>query len=1092
METEAELFEVSEVSGRALQAIDRQAVKDIGVTSVGKQLEIMDLIKHLKGIGTLFSDWLKLYKLNYLSYYGILKTNLKQAKEIYSTQQVQKMFEMDFNDRETRKKPLSLQDQKFLKIVEEGIRQLPNGHYEMPLPFKTDSILFENNIEMALKRLTYLKKRFQRDEKYRQDYVAFMQAIIDAGHAERVEEDALPANDGKVWYIPHHGVYHPKKQEKIRVVFDCSATFKGESLNKQLLQGPDLANSLVGVLCRFRLEPIAFMCDIEKMFHQVKVRNDCRDYLRFLWWDNADLEGEPKSYRMTVHLFGAVSSPGCANYGLKKTADDFREECGERAADFIKEDFYVDDGLKSVSTVEDAVSLIKDTRTLCSKGGFRLHKFTSNTTEVIQSIPKQERADGMKNLDMDVETMPIERALGVQWCVESDTFQFRITLKDRPFTRRGISVFDPLGLVAPVILLGKRILQSLCQEGVDWDEKCSYLRVTDDSNQVHCSLVMAKSRVSPLKPITIPSKVVLGYISNEARRFHTFVSNRVQQIRDHSTPDQWHYVDTKENPADHASRGLNATQLTQCSKWWNGPDFLQNPVLNYTTSQRVLTDNDPEVKKVHAFSAQVKEQLQFLSRLEYFSDWHRARKAIALCLRLQERFKTKDTEQPKERTIKPMTRSQSRQPKETNCSKEHTSVNVNELRRAEQLIIKELQREYFNEEIQVLSSMGVQEEVTDRSHITQRNRALKKTSSLYRLDPFLDKEGLLRVGGRLKLADIPYDEKYPMILPRKSHITSLILCHFHERVHHQGRGITQNEVRASGYWAVGGKSVISHHISKCVKCRKLPGATQVQKMADLPKDRLQPAPPFTYSGVDCFGPWLIKEGRREVKRYGVLFTCMASRAIHIEVANSMETDSFINAYRRFVGRRGPDNCDWVVFKMNHPDLYSRKRWRRVQYLANEFWIKWRKTFLQSLQQRPQWTSTKRNIQVDDVVIVKEEGLPRNKWLLARVTETYPNDDGKVRKYILPMMYQWFSSSKPILVSYYFPCESCVPLGLLKLQRFLDSMHGVEQISPGALQVKQRYYAGKLSLTLIKTASLHSQTWEPLFSRMEVPMLGSKS
>ncbi|KAK3738374.1 hypothetical protein QZH41_005730 [Actinostola sp. cb2023] len=708
--------------------------------------------------------------------------------------------------RPCEKQAKEIYNQKFLKIVEEGIRQLPNGHYEMPLPFKTDSILFENNIEMALKRLTYLKKRFQRDEKYRQDYVAFMRAIIDAGHAERVEEDALPANDGKVWYIPHHGVYHPKKPEKIRVVFDCSATFKGESLNKQLLQGPDLANSLVGVLCRFRLEPIAFMCDIEKMFHQVKVRNDCRDYLRFLWWDNADLEGEPKSYRMTVHLFGAVSSPGCANYGLKKTADDFREECGERAADFIKEDFYVDDGLKSVSTVEDAVSLIKDTRTLCSKGGFRLHKFTSNATEVIQSIPKQELADGMKNLDMDVETMPIERALGVQWCVESDTFQFRITLKDRPFTRRGIlatvsSVFDPLGLVAPVILLGKRILQSLCQEGVDWDEKvpdairpkwekwrtdlhnlstlkinrcykpetftklksselhhfsdasndgygqCSYLRVTDDSNQVHCSLVMAKSRVTPLKPITIPrlelsaalvsvrvsqllqtemsklnlidvfwtdSKVVLGYISNEARRFHTFVSNRIQQIRDHSTPDQWHYVDTKENPADHASRGLNATQLTQCSKWWNGPDFLQSPVLNYTTSQRVLTDNDPEVKKVHAFSAQVKEQLQILSRLEYFSDWHRARKAIALCLRLQERFKTKDTEQPKERT-KPMTRSQSRQPKETNCSKEHTPVNVNELRRAEQLIIKELQREYFNEEIQVDDVVIVKEEGLPRN-----------------------------------------------------------------------------------------------------------------------------------------------------------------------------------------------------------------------------------------------------------------------------------------------------------------------------------------------------------------------------------------
>ncbi|KAK3721854.1 hypothetical protein QZH41_002277 [Actinostola sp. cb2023] len=294
-------------------------------------------------------------------------------------------------------------------------------------------------------------------------------------------------------------------------------------------------------------------------------------------------------------------------------------------------------------------------------------------------------------------------------------------------------------------------------------------------------------------------------------------------------------------------------------------------------------------------------------------------------------------------------------------------------------------------------------------------------------------------------------------------------------------------------------------------------------MADLPKDRLESAPPFTSCGVDYFGPFLVKVGRKEVKRYGVLFTCMASRAIHLEIANSLDTDSFINAYRRFVSRRGPirqlrsdqgtnfvgarrqlkealaemdqdsvkaellkDNCDWIEFKMNVPsashmggawerqirtvrnvlssllqdngaqlddeslrtlmceaeaivnsrpltvdqltdpessgpltpnhlltmksrvllappgsfqsaDLYCTRRWRRVQHLVNEFWSRWRKEYLVSLQQRQKWTYSRRNLRVDDIVIVKDDNAARNCWQLARVSATYPSLDGLVRK-----------------------------------------------------------------------------------------------
>ena len=182
---------------------------------------------------------------------------------------------------------------------------------------------------------------------------------------------------------------------------------------------------------------------------------------------------KPKEYRMTVHLFGATSSPGCANFAPKAAANDFETEFGTTAAEFLRNNFYVDDGLKYVSSVEEAVKLIANVKQMCNKGGFHLHKFVSNSKEVTRRIPEPDRADGVKELDFD--SLPLERTLGVLWCVESDWFQFNIVLQDKPCTRRGIlstvsSVFDPLGLVAPLLLDGKSILQELCRHKVDWDD----------------------------------------------------------------------------------------------------------------------------------------------------------------------------------------------------------------------------------------------------------------------------------------------------------------------------------------------------------------------------------------------------------------------------------------------------------------------------------------------------------------------------------------------------------------------------------------------------------------------------------------------
>lgn len=1106
----------------------------------------------------------------------------QRTKELINPLAVTQMFELDFSEnRNARTQGLSKEDRRFLNLAETGIHRCDDGHYELPLPLKTSFKGLLNNRRDAVRRTFYLKRRFTlpNNQEFTEEYMNFMKKMIDNGYAEKVPKETN-AKPGMTFYINHHGTRHPKKK-KLRIVFNCSQEFNGESLNKHLIQGPLLTNDLTGVLLRFRQERIALTCDIEGMFHQIRVNPEHRDLLRFLWWEGNDLSKDPTDYRMTVHLFGATSSPSCANFALKKTADDYEEEFGAQAANFIRHNFYVDDGLKSVPTEEEALNLVKNVKKMCSKGGFNLHKFLSNSKEVIKGIQQSDRADGVKEVDLDLDSLPLERTLGVHWCVESDCFQFSIVLQDKPCTRRGIlstvsSVFDPLGFVAPLMLQGKSILQELCRQDLEWDDpipsetkakwerwrtellklqrisiprcykpegfghvtktelhnfsdastlgygQCSYLRLVDENGQVHCAFVMGKSRVAPLKPVTVPrleltaavcsvrisqqiqkeleynidevyywtdSKVVLGYINNESRRFHVFVSNRIQEVHDHTNSSQWRYVESKENPADEASRGMKAQELQQ-SRWILGPAFLWNKedkwlAANCRGSTFDVAHDDPEVKKCVVMATMTSPVNDIEERIGNFSEWHRAKRAVALCTRYIKKLK--------DRVSKKAT--------------QETQVTVEDLKKASTVMIRAAQTRAFQEE---------KIELSKKTH-------LKTNSAISKLDPFVDSNGLLRVGGRLKYANLNDDVKHPIILPKNSHVTSLLIRDFHERTLHQGKGITLNEIRSNGFWVIGGSSAVSNAIVSCVKCRKLRGPVVEQKMSDLPEDRVEASPPFSYCAVDYFGPFMIKEGRKELKRYGVLFTCMSSRAVHVETASSLETDSFIHALRRFLCRRGPvrqlrsdqgtnfigarrelkealeemnhdrirsellkQECDWINFKMNTPgashmggvwerqirsvravlssllssnptrlddeslrtfmceaesiinsrpltvdqltdpdspepltpnhlltmkskillpppgnfqpaDAYVRKRWRRVQYLTNEFWSRWRKEFLLSLQERQKWTRPRRNLHVDDIVIVKDVNTPRNAWQLARVSAVYPSDDGQVRK-----------------------------------------------------------------------------------------------
>lgn len=545
-----------------------------------------------------------------------------------------------------------------------------------------------------------------------------------------------------------------------------------------------------------------------------------------------------------------------------------------------------------------------------------------------------------------------------------------------------------------------------------------------------------------------------------------YVANRVKQIRDNTLPDQWFYVPGELNPADIASRGSSLCELTR-SSWFIGPKFLRDSStlsLHLCNSEGEVSDSDPELKHCLA-TCHSTSNLDMMRRLDKFSDFKSAIRAVSALQRF------------------------------LNQSKPSVKGNA----RAKCTIIKWVQTETLSEYATL--RLGAQ---------------ISKSSPIRKLDPFIDEEGLMRVGGRLRALDFHYDELHPFILPKYTHVTNLIVKMCHEKVMHQGQGMTRQELRSQGYHIIGASAVVAKHIKSCVECRKQRRPLEMQKMADLPSSRLFPCPPFTYVGADCFGPFLVKDNRKEIKRYGVLFTCMASRAIHLEVLDDMTSDDVINAIRRLVAIRGPirqlrsdqgsnfvgaanefqnnfkaqkfllDNN--IDFAFNTPrashqggvwerqirsvrnvlnsmlslqkssidsttlrtfmyeamaivnsrplttvgddgspltpnmlltmktsivlppppsefedaDLYSRKRWKKVQSLANTFWVRWRREYLHSLQARSKWDVRKPNVKVGDIVIVKEEGSIRNRWPLAKVVEVAPGKDGLVRHVTVQM------------------------------------------------------------------------------------------
>ncbi|XP_077369860.1 uncharacterized protein LOC144014155 [Festucalex cinctus] len=866
---------------------------------------------------------------------------------------------------------LSIEDRLFLELMNKEMFMDNTNSWVAPLPFRFPRPRLPDNREQALSRLASLQRTRAKKPEMKSHFLDFMQKIFDRDQAELAP--TLSEVDER-WYLPIFGVYHPRKPTQIRVVFDSSAQHHGISLNDVLLTGPDLNNTLLGVLLRFRREQVSVIADIEQMFHSFIVREDHRDFLRFFWFKDNNPCNEIVEYRMKVHVFGNSPSPAVAIYGLRHAAQQGASEYGMDAKHFVDRDFYVDDGLKSLPTAAEAISLLKRTQEMLAISNLRLHKIASNNPEVLEAFPQGDHAKSLQNLDFDDSSDHIQRSLGLSWDLKLDLFTFRVETAEKPFTRRGIlatvnSLFDPLGLAAPVIIQGKFLLRELTSGDVlDWDsplpdEKKSewkvwesslqslsnvkipraytpstlttayrkelhifsdasikaiaavaYLKVFSSTEKCHTGFVLGKAKLAPASAHTVPrlelgaavlavemaelvereldvsidtmqfytdSKVVLGYIYNQTRRFYVYVANRVQRIRKSTKPEQWHYICTTKNPADVATRSVPAAELADTT-WLTGPHFLSLPEDVSTSEEEpyhlVTPDLDTEVRS-HATTLSVLPATLGSHRFERFSSWKSLVRAITFLTHITQSRRGASKTQLQDCSGW------------HHCKKLHTAE---ELFKAEMLIIKCVQEENYRKEFSCLAA----------------RKNISKDSSLRKLNPYVDDDGLLRIGGRLNQSALDTREKLPLVIPGRSHVAMLLIRHYHEKVRHQGRIFTEGSIRTAGFWIVGARRCINWALRKCITCNKLRGRTVKQKMADLPPDRLSSEPPFTYVGLDVFGPWSVvtrrtRGGQANSKRWAVLFTCMSTRAVHIELIEAMDTSSFINALRRFFALRGP-------------------------------------------------------------------------------------------------------------------------------------------------------------------------------------------
>lgn len=1056
------------------------------------------------------------------------------------------------------------------KIFSESV-MLKDNQFQVDLPLKQnlDQLNMGDSFIRALKRFNNLEKRLQKDPELFRGYKNFIDTYISMGHAKYIDIQSYDLKAGQVYFLPHHPVINENsKTTKLRVVFDGSMpTNLGFSLNDMLLNGPNTQNELFNILVLFRLHRYVLFSDIQKMFREV-ILNPKHCALQNILWRDAPNK-EIQCAQLQTVTYGLKSSTFLATRCLNELASRFAHIYPE-GAHILLNHCYVDDICTGNNDLQKLLDMKNQLIAILKLGGFKLHKWSSNSEYVLSDIPCalqiSNEIDLCKGDDQYVKT------LGIKYNTQTDTLNIscpQTELLDVYTKRQTLGfigrLFDPLGLVGPIIVLAKIIMQQTWLEKISWDSPlphnlnkkfrefvenlsktgsiavkrnidtqnstcieligfadasqkahgcCVYLRTINSNGQVKVELLCSKSRVNPIKSLTTPrlelnsalilarlskklydqliknnftiqvhlyvdSQIVLAWLNTEPTKLSVYVANRVKTIRDLTQNASWSYITTNENPADCLSRGIEPHLLKNNQLWWHGPQFLHSKNYTHESTNINISMEIPELKLCNI--TLTSESDTGFSLYSNYSDINKLKRIIAYIYRFFNNCKIK-----KEDRV-------------------YGHLKIKELEFALKNIIRQDQTQHFSEEITCIRS----------------KKPIK--SNLKSLNPFLDGIGILRVGGRLHNANIPYDQKYPIILPKKSFITRLVISNEHKCLLHAGKKLTLASL-CQRFYLINGLREVKGVIHKCLVCFKLRAKASEQMMGSLPSDRVNPSRPFEKVGIDYGGPFSIKLHRvrkpQILKAYILLFICFTTKAIHIELASNLTTECFLQALKRFIFRRNKPSiiyCDngstfkgannqlhelySLHFNQVHQDKitnftsdlgiefsfipsyspvfgglweagiksakYHLKRvvgqqvltyeelntiiiqiegllnsrpllslpsidpndmsyltpahfltgasitsfpepdvtkvpinrlsfWQQCTHMVQSFWKTWSKQYLTQLQNRPKWHSSVPNIEKGVLVLLRVDNTPPLTWPVARVEQTFPGSDGKVR------------------------------------------------------------------------------------------------
>ncbi|XP_011858966.1 PREDICTED: uncharacterized protein LOC105556478 [Vollenhovia emeryi] len=843
-------------------------------------------------------------------------------------------------------------------------RRDQDGRFIVGLSFRQDIDQLGESRSTAVKRLRALNRRLDRQPELKMQYKAFLDEYLTLGHMTEVNSSDVQ-NETLYHYIPHHAVLKESSTTtKLRVVFDASCkTSTNVSLNDILRVGPTIQQDLFAIVARFRQHQYVITADIIKMFRQIQLRDDQRDLQRILW--RSDWSQPIKEYRLNTITYGLATAPFLAIRCLHEVAYQHEQE-SPFISNIILNDFYVDDLLTGGDTIEQVKIIKKEISRILLTGRFPLRKWNSNTPAII--------IDEIENTSADDQPIGDEvKTLGHYWNPLDDVLRYKINTKsdNTRITKRTLlslisQIYDPLGLVGPACIRAKIILQQLWRLKIGWDESlpadlhtmwvqyysqlssissisiprlivcanpkkielhgfcdasesaygaCIFIRSLTVEGEYLVRLHSAKSRVAPLKVISIPrlelcgalllarlvrkvlealtlsideihywsdSQVTLAWIAGEPTEWKTFVANRVAEIQRLSNKNCWHHVSSKDNPADVLSRGINPEQLENFRLWWNGPPWLSQHIDIYHKSKPI----DEEV--INTSVVEAAEQIPVLNNviqefdlLERYSSWSKLKNIMVYCLRFIRNVK--------QLLVTRKSRdSNNRQSTLNPTIKEIQLPSVEELEQATTTILRLNQARDFPQEIRDLTS----------------RRKLQGNSKLLSLNPFIDDNGLIRVGGRLRQAPLPYTQRFPVVLSSGGHITKLIIRDQHVRNLHAGLQALLSII-GEKYWILSARSAVRRVLHGCIICFRTSAKNPHQLMGDLPECRVTPCRAFLNVGVDYGGPFNVKVSRnKSSKAYLCLFVCLATRAVHLELVTDLSTAAFLNALRRFIARRG--------------------------------------------------------------------------------------------------------------------------------------------------------------------------------------------